>query len=79
MGDLEKLVQGQIALEKFQFAISQQPLEIQTYDWQQWEMIWLCIICLVCDDLKKLAQGQIDLQNVHLAISQQPLMMQTCD
>ncbi len=32
LGDLEKLGQGQIGLGKFQLAISQQPLEIQTYD-----------------------------------------------
>ena len=70
MGDLEKVGQGQIGLEKIQLAITQQPLEIQTCDWYQWEIMSLCIICHMWDDLEKLGQGQIDHQNFPLDISQ---------
>ena len=62
LDDLEKLGQGQIDLTKFQSAISQQPLKIQTCGSELRGMMSLCITCHVLDDLEKLGEGQIELQ-----------------
>ena len=68
MGDLEKLGQGQIDLQKFQSAISQQPLKIQTCGSGHRHIISMCPTYHISGDLEKLGQGQgqIDLQNFNL-------------
>ena len=75
---LEKLGQGQIDLQNFPFAMSQQPLKVYTCGWKLRCIIWLCITCHILDDLEKLGQGQLDLQNFLFAMSQQPFKIYTC-
>ena len=67
--DLEKLGQGQIDLMKFQSAISQQPLKIQTCGCKHTQMMSVCITCHMLDDLEKLGQGQIGLEKFQFGIS----------